>query len=109
MDRAAAGTRVAVWPLAPRVPLDDDNLLADLAAARPAEVHGWDSRRALVLDAIELADLASIVLGRPVTHRLVTVAGLVREPSVIICPLGTPFGELVRRAGGQCNSERVDG
>ncbi len=38
--------------------------------------------------------------GKPLTHRLLTVAGEVREPCVVLAPVGTPFSECVAAAGG---------
>jgi len=56
---------------------------------------------AVVSNVSTLLDVAAAVdAGRPVTHRLVTVTGAVREPSTFRVPLGTPLGELVAAAGG---------
>lgn len=56
---------------------------------------------AVVSNVSTLLDVAAAVdQGRPVTHRLVTVTGAVREPSTFRVPLGTPLADLVAAAGG---------
>jgi Na+-translocating ferredoxin:NAD+ oxidoreductase RnfC subunit len=44
--------------------------------------------------------LVNIGLGRPVTHKVLTVAGAVREPVTLRVPLGVSVGELIAAAGG---------
>lgn len=56
--------------------------------------------RALVLDAVVLADLAEAMEGRTSVRRAVTVAGHVRRPAVLQAPVGTPLAELVSACGG---------
>jgi len=111
LRRATSGSRVEIWPVAPRVPLDADCLLADLMERPPPRLPAEPGRallgRALVLDAVVLSDLALIVEGRPLLHRAVTVCGLVGRPSVLLCALGTPLGEVVRSAGGSSDPSGV--
>ena len=38
--------------------------------------------------------------GRPLTHRLVSVCGAVKEPVTVEAPIGTSFRSLIRAAGG---------
>jgi ferredoxin len=95
LTRHASGTRVELWPIAPRAPLDDDCLRADLAERRPALLQ-----RALVLDAVALSDVADIVDGRPPLWRTVTVCGMVRRPAVLQAAIGAPLHDLVRACGG---------
>jgi Na+-translocating ferredoxin:NAD+ oxidoreductase RnfC subunit len=101
LERAASGSRVELWPIAARVPLDAQSLLFDLAP------RGLDPRRALVLDAVALSDLGQIVEDRPLPYRVVTVAGLVRRPAVLLAVPGAPLGELVRAAGGSLDPAAV--
>ena len=51
----------------------------------------------------------AVRLGRSVTERIVTVSGeAVRQPQNFIVPIGTPFRELIARAGGlHGGTERV--
>jgi len=54
----------------------------------------------LVHNVATLAQIADALQGKPVTQRLVTVAGCVRQPKVLLVPLGTPFSLLLERCGG---------
>jgi len=47
-----------------------------------------------------LAQIADAVEGQPVTRRMVTVQGAVRNPGTFVTPIGTPVRDLVARAGG---------
>ncbi len=38
--------------------------------------------------------------GKPLTHRVVTVTGLVNNPGNFLVPIGTPIGHLIECAGG---------
>ncbi len=56
---------------------------------------------AVVSNVTTLIDVAGAVdESRPVTQRLVTVAGQVGHPSSFLVPVGTPLGALVEAAGG---------
>lgn len=56
---------------------------------------------AVVSNVTTLIDVAAAVdSARPVTERLVTVAGQVARPASFEVPVGTPFGALVEAAGG---------
>lgn len=54
----------------------------------------------LVSNVVTLAQIAHAVSGKPVTERLVTVAGEVKEPKVVSVPIGTRYSRLVDIAGG---------
>ena len=47
-----------------------------------------------------LANVARAQRGVPVTHRLLTVTGEVREPKTLRVPIGTPISEVIQWAGG---------
>ena len=42
----------------------------------------------------------NVGLGRPVTHKYLTVAGAVREPVTLRVPVGVSLGEVLAAAGG---------
>lgn len=54
----------------------------------------------VVSNVVTMMQVARAVHGVPVTSRAVTVAGEVNSPGVIMLPIGTPYKELVRVAGG---------
>ncbi len=54
----------------------------------------------VVLNVETLLNVLQAVDGKPVTHKIVTVSGMVKNPVTIRVPLGTPMGELLPCAGG---------
>jgi Na+-translocating ferredoxin:NAD+ oxidoreductase RnfC subunit len=101
LDRVAAAarpTRIEVVPIAPCTPLDPTSLLLDLAASVAAVATA--ATGAVVLDAVELGDLALASEGRPALRRTLTVAGHVRSPSILRAPLGTAVSDLLSACGG---------
>ena len=61
----------------------------------------------VVSNVLSLAQISDAVNGKPVTERPVTIAGSVRHPQVVTVPIGTTYDELIRMAGGTCNSTDV--
>lgn len=60
----------------------------------------------LVVNAETLRNLAWAVLKqRPVTNKLITVAGVVAKPITLSVPVGTPFAECLALAGGATCSQ----
>jgi ferredoxin len=95
LERAAQGSRVRLVQLPARYPMDRTALLCDLAE-RAERV----AAETVVLDAVELCDIAAAVEGRPALRRTVTVAGCVREPAVVQAPLGARLEDLASACGG---------
>ena len=58
---------------------------------------------AVVSNVTTLAQVADALEGKPVTERLVTVAGEVAHPVTLKVPIGAPLGALVKAAGGPDN------
>jgi Na+-translocating ferredoxin:NAD+ oxidoreductase RnfC subunit len=61
----------------------------------------------LVSNVLTLAQVARSIHGKPVTERPVTVCGSVNRPQVVTVPIGTPYRQLIRMAGGTVNSDDV--
>jgi Na+-translocating ferredoxin:NAD+ oxidoreductase RnfC subunit len=55
---------------------------------------------AVVSNVGTLLGVADALEGKPVTHKYLTLAGAVARPSVLRVPIGTPFEECIRLAGG---------
>ena len=53
-----------------------------------------------VSNVLSLAQIAHAVNGKPVTERLVTITGSVNQPQVVNVPIGTPYKDLIKMAGG---------
>lgn len=54
----------------------------------------------VVNNVITLAQIANAVDGVPVTERMITVTGEVKEPKVVSVPIGTTYSDLIKMAGG---------
>ncbi|MBN1772957.1 MAG: SLBB domain-containing protein [Deltaproteobacteria bacterium] len=94
--------RVSLHLLENFYPAGDEFVLVREALGRAIPEFGLPlDVGAVVSNVSTLLDVAAAVdEARPVTHRLVTVTGAVREPSSFRVPLGTPLGALVAAAGG---------
>ncbi len=55
---------------------------------------------AVVCNVTTLAQISDALDTKPVTERFVTVAGEVKRPVTLCVPVGTPFEELIKAAGG---------
>jgi len=61
----------------------------------------------LVCNVLSLAQIADAVNGKPVTERLVTIAGAVDQPQVVNVPIGTTYRDLITLAGGTSDESVV--
>ena len=61
----------------------------------------------VVNNVMTMMQIADAVNGKPVTHRTVTIAGLVRNPKVVTVPIGTTYEDLIAIAGGLTQSDAV--
>jgi Na+-translocating ferredoxin:NAD+ oxidoreductase RnfC subunit len=61
----------------------------------------------MVSNVLSLAQVGHAVNGKPVTERPVTVAGSVKQPQVVIVPIGTTYKDLIDMAGGALNSTDI--
>lgn len=61
----------------------------------------------VVCNAATLFQISQAVNGKPVTERLVTVAGEVNKPCVVQTPIGTTYKELIHLGGGLSDPDAV--
>jgi Na+-translocating ferredoxin:NAD+ oxidoreductase RnfC subunit len=54
-----------------------------------------------------LAHVAAAREGRPVTHKILTVAGAVRQPITLTVPIGATFRDAIEAAGGLATEDPV--
>ena len=101
LQMAARGTAVTVLPLPDRYPQGGERQLIQAVTgqevpdgALPADVG------VLVSNVATAAALADAMDGRPLTHRLVTVSGMVKRPANLRVPVGTLLSDLLAHCGG---------
>ncbi|MBI3924119.1 MAG: 4Fe-4S dicluster domain-containing protein [Armatimonadetes bacterium] len=82
-------------------PAGDEYELVYLATGRLIPPGGLPLHVGCVVNNVEtLYNVHQATQGQPVTHKFVSVTGAVSTPSSFRVPLGTPFRDLVRLAGG---------
>lgn len=101
-----AGTTVELLELQDFYPAGDEYELVQLATGRLIPPGGIPLDVGCVVNNVEtLFNISAAVKGSPVTSKLVSVAGVVREPKTFRVPLGTSYRELLAFAGGASVSD----
>jgi len=89
---------VRILPLTDTYPAGDEFILVHDVTGRVIPPGGLPRDVGALVMNVET--LVNVGLGRPVTHKYLTVAGAVREPVTLRVPLGISVGELIAAAGG---------
>ena len=98
---AIAGTPVQRALLGDYYPAGDEYDLVHEVTGRLIPPAGIPLDVGVVVANVEtLANVAAAVEGRPVTQKLLTVAGAVRTPATVRVPVGTSLREAIALAGG---------
>jgi len=98
---ACAGSRVRVHLLGDYYPAGDEYDLVFAVTGKLIPPQGLPLHVGAVVSNVEtLAQVAAAEQGRPVTHKMVTIAGAVANPSTFEVPLGASYRDLVEAAGG---------
>ncbi|HIE50327.1 MAG TPA: NADH dehydrogenase subunit [Armatimonadetes bacterium] len=101
MEAAVAGTDVEIHPLGAYYPTGDEYILVYETTGRLIPPLGIPLEVGVVVNNVEtLYNLAAAVEGQPVTTKVLTVNGAVRQPVTVRVPLGVSFREVVELAGG---------
>ena len=97
--RVALARLPDIYPLGYEKILKRELLALPMAPANSASVQAPDD--VLVINAETLRNLSwAIGRDRPVTTKLVTIAGAVTRPVTLDVPVGTPFADCLEQAGG---------
>ena len=91
-----AGVRVV--PLSDTYPAGDEFILVHDVTGRVIPPGGLPRDVGAVV--VNVETLVNVGLGRPVTHKYLTVAGAVREPVTLRAPVGISIAEVIAAAGG---------
>lgn len=98
---ACAGSRVRVHLLGDYYPAGDEYDLVFAVTGKLIPPQGLPLQVGAVVSNVEtLAQVAAAAEGRPVTHKMVTIAGAVANPSTFEVPIGASYRDLIDAAGG---------
>jgi Na+-translocating ferredoxin:NAD+ oxidoreductase RnfC subunit len=89
---------VRILPLRDAYPAGDEFLLVYDALGRVIPPGGLPKDVGAVV--VNVETLVNIGLGRPVTHKYLTVAGAVKTPVTLRVPVGMRIGDVIEAAGG---------
>ena len=105
---ALAGTELQVLELGDFYPAGDEYELVQMATGRLIPPGGIPLDVGCVVCNVEtLFNVSMAAKDSPVTHKFVSVTGLVREPKTFWVPIGTSYRELLAFAGGTTQGDFV--
>jgi len=94
---------VRVRPLSDSYPAGDEFVLVRDVTGRVIPPGALP--REVGVTVLNVETLVNVGLGRPVTHKYLTVAGAVANPVTLRVPVGTAIGEVIAAAGGATVSD----
>ena len=101
LKRATEGSRIEMKMLGDFYPTGDEFVLVYEATGRLIPPGGIPLSVGVVVQNVEsLYNVAAAIDGVPVTRKILTVAGAVRQPLTCSVPIGITFRELIDLAGG---------
>lgn len=107
-QEAVKGSRVRVQLLGDYYPAGDEYDLVFNVTGRLIPPAGIPINVGVVVCNVEtFVNIAAANDGRPVTHKTVTLAGAVRNPTTVTVPVGTTFRELIEATGGFATDQPV--
>ena len=101
LEKAAAGTGVELHLMKSTYPSGDEQTLVYDITGRVVPTGGLPlDVGAVVSNVATLLNIADALDGKPVTNKVITVSGAVKNPVTVEAPIGTPVGALIEAAGG---------
>lgn len=108
VNAAVKGTNVRVQLLGDYYPAGDEYDLVFNVTGRLIPPTGIPIQVGVVVNNVEtFVNIAAAVEGRPVTHKMLTIAGAVRSPLTLRVPLGTTYRDCLAAAGGLTTDDPV--
>ncbi len=108
VEKACKGTRVKVQLLGDYYPAGDEYDLVYTVTGRLIPPAGLPINVGVVVSNVEtMANLADAAEGKPVTHKILTIAGAVKNPVTLRVPIGTSYRECLGPAGGLTTNDPV--
>lgn len=103
LRRASQGTTIRVRPLATKYPQGGEKQLTVAVLGKEVPTGGLPlDIGAVVLNVGTAAAVArAVIRGKPLTHRIVTVAGTgIKQPKNVLVPVGTSYRDVIDYCGG---------
>ncbi len=108
IEAASKSTSIRVHLLGDYYPAGDEYDLVYSVTGRLIPPGGIPIQVGVVVMNVETAaNVAAAAEGRPVTQKVLTVAGAVREPATLSLPLGAPIRAAIEAAGGLATGDPV--
>lgn len=108
VNAAVHGTRVRVQLLGDYYPAGDEYDLVFNVTGRLIPPQGIPLQVGVVVNNIEtFINIAAAADGKPLTHKMLTIAGAVRSPVTLRAPLGTTYRDCLPAAGGLTTDDPV--
>jgi Na+-translocating ferredoxin:NAD+ oxidoreductase RnfC subunit len=108
VEAACKGTSVQLKLLGDYYPAGDEYDLVYNVTGRLIPPTGIPIQVGVVVQNVEtLINIAAAAAGKPVTHKMLTIAGAVRSPVTLRVPLGTTYHDCLEAAGGLTTDDPV--
>ncbi len=108
VSAAVEGTRVRVQLLGDYYPAGDEYDLVFNVTQRLIPPGGIPINVGVVVNNVEtFVNIAAAAEGRPVTHKMLTIAGAVKSPVTLRVPIGTTYRACIAAAGGLTTDDPV--
>ena len=105
---ATQGTNVRVQLLGDYYPAGDEYDLVYTVTGKLIPPGGIPLNVGVVVNNVEtFVNIAAASEGRPLTHKMLTIAGAVKSPVTMKVPLGTTYRECIDHAGGLTTDDPV--
>jgi Na+-translocating ferredoxin:NAD+ oxidoreductase RnfC subunit len=108
VERACQGTPVKVHLLGDYYPAGDEYDLVYEVTGRLIPPAGIPIQVGAVVNNVEtFVNIAEAAEGKPVTQKMLTIAGAVRSPATLRVPIGTPYRDCLEAVGGLTTEDPV--
>ena len=108
VQEACKGTSVRVHLLGDYYPSGDEYDLVYEVTGRLIPPAGIPLQVGVVVNNVETyINIAGAAEGKPVTHKMLTIAGAVQSPATLRVPLGTTYRDCLEAVGGLTTSDPV--
>ena len=101
LKKATEGTKITLHLMKSSYPSGDEQCLVYDVTGRVVPTGGLPlDVKTIVSNVATLVHIADAMDGKPVTDKIITVSGAVKNPITMEVPIGTPISALIEAAGG---------